>query len=64
MMHGKFGQQLPQRALFCREEEEVVHPDIYGAFQGWVALPAAPRNGFPGAADATSRPWKTISKGG
>ena len=42
MMHGKFGQHLPERALFCQEGEEVARPDIYGAFQGRVALPAAP----------------------
>ena len=38
----------PERALFYREEEEVVRPDIYGAFQGRVALLAASRNHFPG----------------
>jgi len=47
---------FPERALFCREEEDGAHLDIYCAFQGRVALPAAPRNGFPGAADATSHP--------
>ena len=46
----------PQRALFCQEEEDGTRPDIYGTFQERVALPAAPRNGFPEAADATSRP--------
>jgi len=55
-MHGKFGQHLPERALFCREEEEVMRPDIYGAFLGRMPLPAVPRNNFPGAADPTSRP--------
>jgi len=49
---------FPERALFCREEEDGVRLDIYCAFQGRVALLAAPRNGFPGAADGTSRPWK------
>jgi len=44
----------PERALFCREEDGA-RPDIYCAFQGRVALPAASRNGFPGAA-GTSRP--------
>ena len=58
MMHGIFGQHLPQESTVLWEEEEGVCPDIYGAFQGRVALPAAPRNGFPGAADATSHPWK------
>jgi len=46
----------PQRALFCREEEDGTRLNIYGAFQGRVALPAAPRNGFPEAADATIHP--------
>ena len=40
----------PERALFCREEEDGGGPDIYCAFQGRVALPAAPMNGFQGAA--------------
>jgi len=34
--------------MFCREEEEGARPDIYGAFQGRVALLAASRNHFPG----------------
>jgi len=46
----------PKRALFCREEEEGARSDIYCAFQGRVALPATPRNGFLGAGGATSRP--------
>ena len=48
----------PERALFCREEEEVVCLDIYDTFQGRVALPAASRKSFPEAADASCRPWK------
>jgi len=32
----------PERALFCREDEDGGRPDIYCAFHGRVALPAAP----------------------
>ena len=58
----------PERALFCREEEDGGRPDIYSIFQGRVTLPAAPRNGFPGgafpgAADGTGRPWKSDLQG-
>ena len=58
MMHGKFGQHLPERALFCREAEEVARPDIYGAFQGRVPLPATPENGahFQGRLMAPATP--------
>ena len=59
MMHGKFGQHLPERALFCRDEEEVMHqifmalfrggchyqPSLEIIFQGRLMPPAAPKNG-------------------
>ena len=38
----------PEGALLCRKEEDGARPDIYGAFQGRVALLAASRNHFPG----------------
>ena len=46
----------PERALLCREEEDGGWPDIYWAFQERVELPAAPRNGIPGAAGGINRP--------
>ena len=69
----------PERALFCREEEEVVRPEIYGAFQGQVALaaplekifqgrmpPAASENGayFQGRLMAPAAPGNRIFRGG
>jgi len=56
LMYGIFGQHLPTESTVLSGGEDGTRPDIYGAFQGRVALPAAPRNGFPDAADATSRP--------
>ena len=54
-----------ERALFC-QEEEVARLDIYGAFQGRVALPAAPENRthFQGRLMAPAAPENRIFRGG
>ena len=50
----------PERALFCREEEDDGRPDIYYAFQGRLVPPAAPENmsHFQGRLTAPAAPEK------
>jgi len=55
----------PERALFCREEEDGGRQDIYCAFQGQMVPPAAPENGahFQGRLMAPAAPGNRIFRG-
>ena len=58
LIYGIFGQHLPKKREFCREEEEGHVPRYLWFFSGTVTPQAAPRNIFLGAANSTSCPWK------